>query len=84
MTNILSWTIWLPIAVAVARRGRTIRFLTAVEFFDKPLIGWWLRRLHQISIRRGAADWAALDRVATAIAAGTLAGIFPEGRVRRI
>jgi 1-acyl-sn-glycerol-3-phosphate acyltransferase len=72
----------VPIAVAVSRRGRVIRFLAAVEFFDKPFIGRWLRRFEQIPIRRGGADWEAMNQVAKAIAAGTLTGIFPEGRVR--
>src|SRR6058998_3487172 len=44
-----------PIAVALAavERGRTIRYLTAVEAFDIPVIGWGLRRFRQIPIRRG-------------------------------
>jgi 1-acyl-sn-glycerol-3-phosphate acyltransferase len=72
----------VALAVVVWRRGRVIRFLTAAEFFHKPLIGWMLRRSGQIPIRRGAADRAALDRAARAITRGTLTGIFPEGQVR--
>ncbi len=73
-----------PIVISVIpyRAGRTIRFLTAAEFFDKPLVGWALKRYRQIPVRRGGADWEALRRTAAVIGDGTLAGIFPEGRVR--
>ena len=70
-----------PIAVALApsERGRTMRFLTAAEFFRKPLIGWGLRKIRQIPIRRGERDLQALREVADVINEGALAGIFPEG-----
>jgi 1-acyl-sn-glycerol-3-phosphate acyltransferase len=70
-----------PVVVALApsSRGRTVRFLTAAEFFRTPLIGWGLRRIRQIPIRRGERDWGALHEVADVIAQGALAGIFPEG-----
>ena len=70
-----------PIAMAIAasRRGRTVRFLTAAEAFDRRVIGWGLRRFQQIPIQRGTRDRAALDDAARVIARGALAGIFPEG-----
>ncbi len=74
-----------PVALALgpSRRGRTIRFLAAAEFFDRRrwLISFWLRRFQQIPVRRGLADWAALNEIAGVIHAGSLAGIFPEGRM---
>ena len=69
------------IALAPSHQGRTLRFLAAAEFFDKPVVGWFLAWLHQIPIRRGASDWKALEEVAGVIREGNLAGIFPEGRI---
>jgi len=72
-----------PIAIALgpSRRGRTVRFLAAEEAFRLPFVGWGLRKIRQIPIRRGARDVRALDGVASVIRRGALAGIFPEGRV---
>jgi 1-acyl-sn-glycerol-3-phosphate acyltransferase len=64
---------------ATASSGRAVRFLTAAEFFRKPLIGWGLRRIRQIPIRRGASDRRALQQAARLIRKGALAGVFPEG-----
>jgi 1-acyl-sn-glycerol-3-phosphate acyltransferase len=69
------------LAIAVSDRGRTVRFLAAAELFDKPFIGWALRRMGQIPIRRGARDRGALEEAAGVIRSGALAGIFPEGRM---
>jgi 1-acyl-sn-glycerol-3-phosphate acyltransferase len=70
------------LAVATGRRAhRMTRFLVAAEFFSKRSKGWALRRYRQISLRRGARDEAALDEAVSTVAAGALAGIFPEGRV---
>ena len=66
-------------ALAAAKRGRTVRYLTAAEAFRIPVIGWGLRRFRQIPLHRGARDRAALDDVLSVIRAGALAGIFPEG-----
>lgn len=69
------------LGIAVSDRLRTISFLAAAETFSQPMIGWGLRILRQIPIRRGASDWRALDEAAAVIRRGSLAGIFPEGRV---
>jgi 1-acyl-sn-glycerol-3-phosphate acyltransferase len=71
----------IAVALAAARRGRTVRYLTAAEAYDIPVIGWGLKRFRQIPIHRGAGDRAALDDAARVIAAGALAGIFPEGKL---
>jgi 1-acyl-sn-glycerol-3-phosphate acyltransferase len=72
-----------PIAVALATsaRGRTVRFLAAAEFFAHPLLGWGLRRMKGVPVRRGARDLGALSQLQQVLATGGLAGIFPEGRV---
>jgi 1-acyl-sn-glycerol-3-phosphate acyltransferase len=72
-----------PIAVslAAARRGRPVRFLALAELFDQGWVGWSLRRIDQIPLRRGLGDWAAIERVADALRGGSLAGMSPEGTV---
>src|SRR5204863_558978 len=67
------------ISMGATTTGRAVRFLTAAEFFRKPVIGWGLRRIRQIPIRRGASDRRALEQAARVIRRGALAGIFPEG-----
>jgi 1-acyl-sn-glycerol-3-phosphate acyltransferase len=69
------------ISLGPSYRGRTVRFLAAAEMFDKPLVGTGLRLIRQIPIRRGESDFEALEEAARVIAAGALAGIFPEGGV---
>ena len=70
------------LAYLVARqRGRPIRYLVAVEFFDRRFHGVWLRTFKQIPIRRGTGDSGALDEAVATVQAGAIAGIFPEGMV---
>jgi 1-acyl-sn-glycerol-3-phosphate acyltransferase len=63
------------------RRSRMTRFLTAAEFFRKPIYAWVLRLYRQIPIHRGQGDEGALDEAIRTVREGALAGIFPEGKV---
>jgi 1-acyl-sn-glycerol-3-phosphate acyltransferase len=69
------------VALVGAESGRATRFLVAAEIFDVRAFGWILRTFDQIPIRRGSQDAAALDQAISALREGSLAGIFPEGRV---
>lgn len=69
------------LALVGAENGRATRFLVAAEIFDVRGLGWVLRTFGQIPIRRGGQDAAALDEAIAALRGGSLAGIFPEGRV---
>lgn len=72
----------IALALVIARRRRRMtRFLTAAEFFRKPLYAWALRLYRQIPVRRGEGDEGALDEAVRTVRAGALAGIFPEGKV---
>jgi 1-acyl-sn-glycerol-3-phosphate acyltransferase len=71
----------LVLALAPAARGRTVQFMSSREFGDLPVWGWALRKTRQIPVRRGAGDWAAIEQVARVLRGGSIAGIFPEGRV---
>lgn len=72
-----------PVLVALGadRRNRSVRFLSLAQAFDQRFVGWALRRTRQIPLRRGLGDWEAIEAVASAIRAGSLAGMSPEGTV---
>jgi 1-acyl-sn-glycerol-3-phosphate acyltransferase len=60
---------------------RPTRYLAAAEFFKSGLIGWGLRTMGQIPIRRGESDSGAMATAAETLQAGALLGIFPEGKI---
>jgi 1-acyl-sn-glycerol-3-phosphate acyltransferase len=72
----------IVIGLVVSDRRRTVRFLAGAEFFKNPLLGWMLRKVGQIPIRRGTADRGALQMLGAVVREGSLAAIFPEGRMR--
>ena len=71
----------IPVAVAVTDRGRIVKFMALTEDFDRPVVGWTLRRLGQIRLRRGAGDWAAIEDISRHLKDGFLAAMSPEGTV---
>jgi 1-acyl-sn-glycerol-3-phosphate acyltransferase len=58
--------------------GRRCVFLTKQEMFT-GLVGWFLTKVGQIPIRRGATDRAPLITALDVLRGGGLVGIFPEG-----
>jgi 1-acyl-sn-glycerol-3-phosphate acyltransferase len=71
-------------AVVWWKARRVTRFVTAAEFFRKPVFGAILRGFGQIPIRRGQQDVGALDAAIASAASGSVVGIFPEGRVNDV
>jgi 1-acyl-sn-glycerol-3-phosphate acyltransferase len=69
------------VGLPVVDRGRIVRFLGLSEDFERPVMGWALRKVRQIPIRRGMGDWAALQEIADVVGGGWLGGIAPEGSV---
>lgn len=60
--------------------GRWPQFLGKQSVFDAPVVGWLLRRVRQIPVRRGTVDAAlALDAAVAAVKAGDAVVIYPEG-----
>ncbi|PKW15692.1 lysophospholipid acyltransferase family protein [Saccharopolyspora spinosa] len=53
-------------------------FLIKQEMF-RGALGWFLRRIGQIGVRRGAPDRAPLLAAVRVLRAGGLVGVFPEG-----
>ncbi|MGW5646500.1 lysophospholipid acyltransferase family protein [Saccharopolyspora sp. NPDC003752] len=57
---------------------RNAVFLIKQEMFRGPL-GWFLRRIGQIGVRRGEPDRTPLLAAVRVLRAGGLVGVFPEG-----
>lgn len=74
-----------PIAVLVtlATRGRPVRFLAKKELFDVPLAGPVLRMLGGIEVNRRSGSAEPLEAAASAVLAGELVAILPEGTIPR-
>jgi 1-acyl-sn-glycerol-3-phosphate acyltransferase len=71
-----------PLVVAhfIYDAGRWPQFLAKQSVFDLPVIGWLLRQVRQIPVRRGTIDAAqALDAAVAAVRAGDAVVIYPEG-----
>lgn len=58
--------------------SRPVVFLIKYEMFRGPL-GWFLRKIGQIPIRRGEVDRTPLLAAVRVLRAGGLVGVFPEG-----
>jgi 1-acyl-sn-glycerol-3-phosphate acyltransferase len=71
----------LAVALAVARRRRAVRYLALAEVFDQRFVGWALRRMRQVPLRRGIGDWQAIGQIADLARSGALVGFSAEGRV---
>ena len=71
----------LFVALPVVDRSRVAHFFALSQDFERPVLGWGLRKTGQIPIRRGFGDWEAIETSARVIQDGMLAGIAPEGTV---
>lgn len=72
----------LCLAYLADRQRRRVRFLAKQELFDRRLLGWALRQIRQIPVRRGSADApAALDSAVGAVRRGECLAVFPEGTI---
>lgn len=75
-----------PLVVAhfVYDAGRWPQFLAKQGVFEKPVLGWFLRRVRQIPVRRGTVDAArSLEAARVAVKAGDAVVIYPEGTITR-
>lgn len=67
---------------AVRRGGRWLRFMAKQELFDNPLSGPVMRGAKQIPVDR-AHGGEALPAAVSALRAGELVGVYPEGTISR-
>lgn len=73
----------LAIAMAVAKTGRTVRFLGKKEVFDAPLIGQFAAAIGGIRVDRASGSEEPLAAAANALAAGEMVAIMPQGTIPR-
>jgi len=68
----------------VGRSGRirVIRFLTAKEYFDIPVIGWICRTMQSIPVARDGRDIKPTREALSHLKAGGWIGVFPEGGIK--
>jgi putative phosphoserine phosphatase / 1-acylglycerol-3-phosphate O-acyltransferase len=71
------------VAYAVARRGRPVRFLGKKEVFDAPIVGDLARAMGGIRVERGTGDDGPLQEALTALRAGEMVVIMPQGTIPR-
>ncbi len=73
----------LAIAMAVAKTGRTVRFLGKKEVFDAPFIGQVATALGGIRVDRTSGSDEPLAAAAEALSAGEMVAIMPQGTIPR-
>ena len=73
----------LAVGYAIARRGRPVRFLGKKEVFDAPVVGDVARAMGGIRVERGTGSDEPLKEAASALRAGELVAIMPQGTIPR-
>ena len=73
----------LVIGFLAGRIGRPVRFLTKKEITDAPIVGPITTALGAIRVDRGSGSAAPLEQAATALKAGELVAVFPQGTIPR-
>jgi putative phosphoserine phosphatase/1-acylglycerol-3-phosphate O-acyltransferase len=73
----------LAMAVALAKRGRPVRFLGKKEVFDAPVVGQIAKAMGGIRVERGTGSDEPLAEAAAALAAGELVALMPQGTIPR-
>lgn len=58
---------------------RPIRFMGKEELFRIPVIGWYLKTINVIPVKRGSGDIGAIKSSLKALRDGEVLGIFPTG-----
>lgn len=62
---------------------RTLRFQIAELQFEKPLLGWFLRRLGGIRVDRNSHDYSFVTKSEDILRRGGAVAVFPESRIPR-
>jgi putative phosphoserine phosphatase/1-acylglycerol-3-phosphate O-acyltransferase len=71
------------VGVALAKAGRTARFLGKKEVFDAPVVGQFARAFGGIRVERGTGSDDPLKEAAAALEAGQVVAIMPQGTIPR-
>lgn len=59
--------------------SRPIRFVGKQELFKVPVVGWYLKSINVIPVKRGSGDIGAVKASLRALKDGEVLGIFPTG-----
>jgi putative phosphoserine phosphatase/1-acylglycerol-3-phosphate O-acyltransferase len=70
-------------SMAIARSGRTVRFLGKKEVFDAPVIGQLAAAMGGIRVDRGTGSDEPLEAAAAALRGGEIVAIMPQGTIPR-
>ena len=70
-------------SIAIARSGRTARFLGKKEVFDAPIVGQIAAAMGGIRVDRGTGSDEPLQAAADALAGGEMVVMMPEGTIPR-
>ena len=73
----------LAMAIALAKRGRPVRFLGKKEVFDAPIVGQLAKAMGGIRVERGTGSDEPLAAAALALEAGELVAMMPQGTIPR-
>ena len=73
----------IALGVALAKRGRPVRFLGKKEVFDAPIVGQVARAMGGIRVERGTGSDEPLAEAAAALEAGELVALMPQGTIPR-
>jgi putative phosphoserine phosphatase/1-acylglycerol-3-phosphate O-acyltransferase len=71
------------LGLAVAPRGRPLRFLAKRELFDAPVVGQLMRAVGSVRVDRSTKSDEPLEEAATALEAGEVVVVLPQGTIPR-
>jgi 1-acyl-sn-glycerol-3-phosphate acyltransferase len=66
----------------MASTRRKLDFVSVVEFFRNPVVGWFLRSMNAFPLDRGRRDSAATRKILERLERGRVVAMFPEGQIR--
>ncbi len=73
----------LVMGMTLSKRGRPVRFLGKKEVFDAPVLGSLATAMGGIRVDRGTGSDEPLEAAATALSAGQLVALMPQGTIPR-
>ena len=66
----------------MASTRRTLDFVSIVELFRNPVLGWFLRSMNAFPLDRGRRDAGATRKILERLERGRRVVMFPEGQIR--
>ena len=80
--NHTSYVDWLPVALAVNRRGRRIRYMIKAEMQQVKVVDFLIKHTKAVPVNRGAGAQAYAEAVRL-LRAGEVVGLMPEATISR-